>query len=88
MIKLVWQGIPLTITHTREVFASDFDHIEVHAKERLPITETGYRSHFMYPKELAQFAGPLDFVTQWLDESAKLPEWKAYRSDSRQGELF
>ena len=61
--------------------------IESIAPERapLPITGTGYRSHFMQPGTIAAHGG--DVVAQvkaWLDEEAAGPEWQARLQASRQ----
>ncbi|MFA6125639.1 hypothetical protein [Sphingomonas sp.] len=55
----------------------------------LPITDTGYRSHFHQPGTVEEHGG--DVVAQvmaWLDEEAAKPEWRAHIERSRQGELF
>ena len=67
-------------------------HIEIRSQDKrlLPITETGYRSHFMNGAEaLAEFDNdPVAFVLWWLDEAAKDPSWKHKEEDDRQGLLF
>ncbi|MDE8654486.1 hypothetical protein [Novosphingobium album (ex Liu et al. 2023)] len=55
----------------------------------LPITETGYRSHFHPPGTIEARGG--DVIAQviaWLDEEAAKPEWQLHFETSRQGELF
>ena len=55
----------------------------------LPITRTGYHSHFMQPGTIEAHRG--DVVAQivaWLDEEAAKPAWRAHVEASRQGELF
>lgn len=55
----------------------------------LPITETGYRSHFHQPGTVEALGG--DVVAQvksWLDEEAAKPEWRGYVDASRQMSLF
>lgn len=88
METIVWQGITVTVKFTSQAFGGPFDHIEVKAAEPLPITETGYRSHFIHPKELALFSSPTAFVVEILDEASKSPDWKRVVLDARQGELF
>lgn len=85
-----WQGIAITVRYCRN-WLSAFEnvrHIEVVAesKEPLPITESGYRSHFMIgDDELAEFEGcPAAYVTAWLDHTAKSKKWQP----KLQGELF
>ena len=87
-IEITWEGITVTVSHCSNWLNSDFDHNEVRAKERLPITTTGYRSHFIHSNELALFASPEDFVRQWLDHSAADKAWLQYLKDSQQLSLF
>ena len=88
MFTIVWEGIEIAFTHYVKRFGGPFDHLELRAKEPLPVTETGYRSHFIHPKELALWDSPEAFVLEWLDTSAKHPSWQAYRQQSRQLSLF
>lgn len=67
-------------------------HIETRSegKRILPITETGYRSHFMNGAEaLTAFNyDPVEFVLAWLDEAAEDPAWKRRAEAVRQRTLF
>ena len=55
----------------------------------LPITETGYLSHFFHPDSV-DFSkrGVVAFITDWLDKEATRPEWNARTENARQLELF
>ena len=65
--QMTWQNqvtaetVRLRITHARDYLGLGRDHIEVESlhprKAPLPITETGYRSHFMEGRELARAGG-------------------------------
>ena len=57
-------------------------------KTPLPITETGYRSHFLSPLELVNDGGPVTFVTAWLDREAKGKDWQKRQAVRSQGDLF
>lgn len=92
-----WHGVELEIRHCPCWFSMsedcfDTQHIEVRSRDKrlLPITETGYRSHFMNGAEaLVEFENdPVAFVLWWLDEAAKDPNWKRKEVDDRQGSLF
>ncbi len=87
-LSFVWEGITIAISHEPNWLNTDYDHIEVRAGEKLPITETGYRSHFIARAELELFDGAEDFVWQWLDKSAMSKDWQKYLRDSRQLSLF
>lgn len=84
--------IDVRITHSRDYLSSGTDHIEVESlrpkKAPLPITETGYRSHFIPPLDLMNAGGPVTFVTAWLDQEAKGKSWCKAASIKAQGDLF
>jgi hypothetical protein len=88
MPTFLWEGIAIDLSHHQRSYGGDFDHLEVRAAERLPITETGYRSHFIHHAELALWDSPEAFVREWLNEAAAAPGWQAYRQTSRQLTLF
>jgi hypothetical protein len=87
-----WQGMAITVCHVANWSGTGFDHIEVVSKkpERapLPITETGYRSHFLHGEDLAAYGGAVEFVTRWLDHEAKGAAWREYQRNSAQLSLF
>ncbi len=90
--SLTWRGIDIEATYTPLKWGV-IAHLEIRTVAprgaRLPITETGYRSHFHQPGTIEAHGG--DVVTQvvaWLDEEAAKPAWRAYEASSRQGELF
>lgn len=87
-LSLEWEGIAIAVSHTPNWLNTEFDHIELRADQKLPVTETGYRSHFIADAELALFDGVEDFVRQWLGEAAQSPKWKAFVDDSRQLSLL
>ena len=75
--RLFWNGIGLTIRYT-PLRWSVIDHIEIEADNRqpIPISETGYRSHFLNPGIVEAYGGALAFATGWLDETAELGGWR------------
>jgi hypothetical protein len=58
------------------------------AKTPLPITESGYRSHFLEPGEVEAAGGAVAYVRTWLDEAAKEPKWRRGAAKRRQLDLF
>ena len=88
MSSQTWEGIPFDLSYTQPAYCAPFHHIEIRAAERLPVTETGYRSHFIAPAELALWDSPEAFVLDWLNHWAKQPSWREYRQQSRQLSLF
>lgn len=74
--KINWRGISLAITYTPEKFGM-VDHIELHTDNRvaLPVTETGYRSHYVDCGTVSAHGGAVAFVTAWLDHEAARIGW-------------
>ena len=73
---ITWRGVEIEITYTPEKFGM-VDHIELRTENKapLPVTETGYRSHFMNKGAVAHHSGAVAFVTAWLDHEAKRSSW-------------
>ena len=66
-------------------------HLEIMSvtREPLPITETGYKSHFTAKCLIEEFDGPVESAKMWLDGEAKDNIiWQNYVSKSRQMSLF
>ena len=82
---LVWEGIAMTVTHTPRMFA-DIDHIEIRVADRqpLPITQTGYRSHWVRPDQLEAYGSASAFIRAWLDTEAQSKAWQDHLARSRQ----
>lgn len=95
---LHWEGITIEVSYEAEWLGfrrgSDMAvaHLQVRsiAPERapLPITETGYRSHFLHPAEVEGLGGPAAYVEAWLNVSAQAREWQSHPSRSAQLSLF
>lgn len=95
---LQWRGVDieitfernwLSITRHRDLAASHLTVTAVNPKRaRLPITETGYRSHFLHFEDVDQAGGPTTYVETWLNDTARSREWLAYESANRQLSLF
>ena len=85
-----WEGIPLLIRWAPNWHSRDVAHLEIESVDRvpLPITGSGYRSHFTAPELIHSEGGPVAFATAWLDLEAMSPQWKAYELASRQLSLF
>lgn len=63
--KLVWRDITCRVRHTPNYLSKGWSHIEIVVLKPkgapLPITETGYRSHFLGHNELQRAGGPVHF---------------------------
>ncbi|HWA89811.1 MAG TPA: hypothetical protein VG889_07240 [Rhizomicrobium sp.] len=94
-----WQGITVAVSYeadwlgvSKELSQFATAHLEIEAvqpsKQALPVTETGYRSHFVARGVVEQAGGPVAFARAWLDQAAKAPAWKRQQEASRQLCLF
>lgn len=54
----------------------------------LPVTETGYRSHFTSREAVEAEGGPVAYARKWLDCEAMSDAWKAREAAARQMSLF
>lgn len=86
---ITWHAIELTVEHTPN-WAADFDHIQVASKDRvaLPITETGYKSHFLPSDQITDYGDAVDYVLAWLDYESKSKSWKNAEAKTVQLSLF
>jgi hypothetical protein len=86
------QDIRIRITHARDYLSTGNDHIEIESiapkKAPIPITATGYLSHFIKPLELINVGGAVTFVEAWLAAEAKGKAWTKAITAASQGDLF
>jgi hypothetical protein len=90
--RFTWQGIEIEATYDPR-FCGIISHLEIKSvnpeRAPLPITKSGYRSHFHPCGTIeAQDGDVVEQVIAWLDEEALKPEWQRYMANTRQGELF
>lgn len=80
-----WNGILLQVTYEPEwlpphILGEDVAHLQVRSiyptDAPLPITETGYRSHFIEAATVAAAGGPVAYVDVWLTAESQTPEWR------------
>ena len=57
-------------------------------KAPLPITETGYRSHFLDEELLKKAGGPVRFFLDWIEREATTKALAKAEFKWRQGDLF
>ncbi|WP_417477273.1 hypothetical protein [Maricaulis sp.] len=97
IIKVEWQGVGLTVEYEHNWLNIDrvpdlrVAHFSIRTREEgamLPITQTGYRSHFEHPDRVDAIGGPKAYVLAWLDAEAASPDWKARVAASKQLRLF
>ena len=85
-------AVRIRIVHARDYLSTGNDHLEIESikpkKAPLPISETGFRSHFMPALELVNAGGPVTFVTAWIEREAAGTAWQKQAAVNAQGDLF
>jgi len=86
-----WRRVDLQINWKDNWLNTGMGHLEivcVSSGAVLPITETGYRSHFTAPEAVKEHGGPVAYVLAWLDAEAVSAKWQKRDAASRQLNLF
>lgn len=90
--KLVWRDIACRVRHTPDYLSKGWSHIEIMVQKPkgapLPITETGYRSHFLGHDDLERAGGAVRFFLDWIEREAASKQWSKAEFKLRQGDLF
>ena len=85
--EITWRKIPITITYMYHYFASaGVSHLTVKADQPIPITETGYRSIWVFDGELDE-RSPVEYVIEALDGMSRLKKWQDYLKQKQTEEL-
>jgi hypothetical protein len=85
---MVWMDRTVMVSHQANWLSTGHWHIELRYDDRLPVTETGYRSQFVSDPDFVDQADVSAFITSWLDHEAQSKRWLAYIEDIRQLKLF
>lgn len=97
--QLAWRGIAIEVRYCpswadyyERIYGHPLAHLEIEAidppRRPLPMTETGYRSHFTAPAVIAAQGGPAAFVRAWLDHEAAADDWQDQEAARAQLSLF
>ena len=81
--QIRWDGIEIEVRWAPDYLSIDsgtyLGHLEIESrtpeKYPLPVTQTGYRSHFIHSDEIAEYGGVLNFVEGWLKAESKSKDW-------------
>lgn len=87
-----WRGVSIELRYW-PLKLNTISHLELMTLEPrrapLPVTETGYKSHFFAPSgEALTEAEIVALVLAWLEDAAKSSKWLKHVEASRQWELF
>ncbi|MEL7513685.1 MAG: N-6 DNA methylase [Pseudomonadota bacterium] len=66
--QLDWHGQELTVRWCEAWMGDETGHLEIVSADKTahPISETGYRSHFIRPEHIEVEGGPVAYVEAWL----------------------
>ncbi len=88
--RFEWHDIQIEVRYCPEWLGSNdryaVAHVEVESvcRSPLPITETGYVSHFTDRLLVDEYGGPVRFVEQWLQTKAQCKTWKDAKERGKQ----
>jgi hypothetical protein len=86
---LDWHGIIIQVTWEKQRFV---DHLQIETldpqRAPLPITETGYRSHFIAKDVIDAAGGAEAYVLDWLNAASGKRGWAEQEIDIRQYALL
>jgi hypothetical protein len=92
--KVQWGDVLLEISYERNWMGmkDGIAHLEIRVLGPkgaiIPLTDTGYRSHFISSLYVEAAGGAVPYVRAWLDTEATKPAWKKRELASRQLSLF
>lgn len=92
--RFTWECIEIEVRYNAEHYINVVSYIEIEAvnppRARLPITSTGYKSHYApYGSVERDYNGDVvAAVTHWLNQEVKSKKWQDYIENARQGVLF
>jgi len=90
--RVVWRDVTCRVRHTRDYLVEGSDHVELMVLTPkgalLPITDTGYLSHFIDAGELDAAGGAVRFMLDWMEREAKSTRFRKADFKSRQLKLF
>lgn len=92
--RLHWQGIEIEARYEPACWSGAIAHLEIEsvnpARARLPMTDTGYQSHYHPIGTIeAEYDGDvIKAVTDWLNQEAQSKAWKTYVESSKQLTMF
>lgn len=85
---LIWEDREIEVSYQERWLSSEMWHLELRCAERLPVTETGFRSAFLPDDVFDNKTEVQEYVLSWLNEAAEDKAWKAYVEEARQLKLF
>jgi hypothetical protein len=91
-VRFTWRHVSCSVRHTPDYLSTGQSHLELRVVSPkgcpVPLTDTGYFSHFMPGELLEANGGPVAFLKAWLDRDAGSKKYKDAEYRWRQGDLF
>ena len=87
IFNTTWKGLKLKIAYAEQwVTSVEVSHLAITSenKEIMPISKTGYKSHFTNKVTVDSFGGPVKMVHAWFDEKSKSKEWQTYQNQEQE----
>lgn len=86
---ITWEGIALQVRWCPN-WCNIIAHLEIQSDNDvpLPITETGYRSHFIHAEHIEAEGGPVAYALAWLEHEGSKSGRQSQRDALRQLSLF
>ena len=93
LVRFTWRGVEMIASHEPNYLSSaGWSHIELRVVlpkgKPVPITNTGYLSHFLDEDDLKAAGGPAAFFLAWLEREARSKAYKKALAAWAQLDLF
>ena len=88
--RLEWEGVTVYLKWEPYAYSGIISHLQIQSDNRVPIpvTETGYRSHFCHKEEIEEHGGPVAYVRKRLEQESLSAERQSYRKQQGRQALF
>jgi hypothetical protein len=88
--RIVWYSITIYLKWEPRAFWGIIAHLEIQSEGRvpIPITNTGYRSHFCNKVDVEEYGWPMQFINAWLEQESSSSDWKSYLKTKDAQSLF
>lgn len=88
--RIVWEGITIYLKWEPDAHSGIISHLQMQSENRvrIPITETGYRSHFCHKAEIEEHGGPVAYVRKRLEQESVTTKRQSYRKQQGKQALF
>lgn len=96
VFNLNWRGIDIEVSFYLSPWSKTIEknygvklfHLELACKQALPITNTGYKSLYIYEPDLKPYESASAYILAMLDKASTAREWKKHEESSKQLSLF